>query len=170
MDETITAAAPERSGVVARWHLPTVFAAVFVAFCLPFATVSCDRAETSFTGMQLVTHTVPHGGTFEDEDSKRSEISDRVEGQSSVTATLILLVAAIGLTLGLRGRRGTGWCAGVGLILGLVLGMNTDDAYVTYHWGYWSILLLFVWACLVHIARGLVRRVARSSPYRGARP
>jgi hypothetical protein len=157
MEETITAAAPERSGVVARWHLPTVFAAVFIAFCLPFATVSCDKAETSFNGMQLVTHTVPHGGTFEDQDGKRSEISDRVESQSSINATLLLLVAGIGLVLGLSRRRGTGWCAGLGLILALTLGMNTDDAYVTYHWGYWSTLLLFVWACLVHIGRGLAR-------------
>jgi hypothetical protein len=148
---------------IAHWHLPTVFAAVFVAFCLPFATVSCGDAQTTFTGVQLVTHTVPHGGTFEDENTgETSEISDRVESRSSITATLVLLVAAAGLALGFRRKRGAGWCAFGGLTLTLFLGMNTGDWLsgpdVTYHWGYWSTLLLFLWACLVHVGRAARRR------------
>ena len=165
MQSTYTSSITQTRGLVARWHLPTVFAAVFIAFCFPFATVSCDGAETSFTGMQLVTHTVPHGGTFEDEDTgKPTEISDRVESQGSITATLMLLVAAIGLALGLLRKRGTGWCALVGLVLTLVLGANTSMAEVTYRWGYWSTLLLFVWACLVHVGRAARRRSSSLPP------
>ena len=150
---------------VARWHLPTVFAAVFIAFCFPFATVSCDRAETTFTGMQLVTHTVPHGGQISDEDTNgSSEISDRVESRSSITATLVLLAALAGVVLAVRRRRGTGWCALAGLVLTLVLGANTDLAEVTYRWGYWSTLLLFVWACLVQIGRAARRRWSSLPP------
>ena len=164
MNETLTTAAPPRTRLLARWHLPTVFAAVFVAFCLPFATVSCNGAETTFTGMQLVTHTVPSGGTFEDEDGHRDEISNRVEQRSSITATIALLAAALGLVLALR-RRATGWCAALGLVVTLFLGINTGSGFmsgpdVIYHWGYWATLLLFVWACLVHMGRRfLVPRV-----------
>jgi hypothetical protein len=150
---------------VAHWHLPTVFAAVFIAFCFPFATVSCDSAETTFTGMQLVTHTVPHGGQISNEDtSGSSDISERVESRSSITATLMLLVAAIGAALAFRRRRGTGWCALAGLVLTLVLGANTDMAEVTYRWGYWSTLLLFVWACFVHVGRAARRRWSSLPP------
>lgn len=159
MESTYAQPVTRARGFVARWHLPTVFAAVFVAFCFPFATVSCDGAHTTFTGMQLVTHTVPHGGTFDDEDTgKPTEISDRVESQSSITATLVLLMAATGLALGLRRKRGTGRCALVGLVLTLVLGANTSMAEVIYRWGYWSTLLLFLWACLVHVGRTVRRR------------
>jgi len=143
---------------VRRWHLPTVFAAVFVAFCLPFATVSCNGAQTTFTGMQLVTHTVPHGGTFKDDNGRKSELSDRVESNSSLTATIVLLLAAGGLAFGLLGMRGTGWCASLGLLFTLALGLNIADADVTYRPGYWSTLLLFVWACLVHIGRAIRNR------------
>jgi hypothetical protein len=164
MNEALAAPTPGLRRAVARWHLPTVFAAVFVAFCLPFATVSCNGAETTFTGMQLVSHTVPDGGTFADEDTgRRSEISDRVESRSSITATLVLIAAALGLGLALARRRGTGWCAGLGLVFALFLGANTGDSFlsgpdVTYHWGYWSTLLVFVWACLVQIGRAILRR------------
>ena len=151
--------------MTARWHLPTVFAAVFIAFCFPFATVSCDSAETTFTGMQLVTHTVPHGGQISNEDtSGSSDIGDRVESRSSITATLMLLVALAGVVLAVRRKRGTGWCALVGLVLTLVLGANTDLAEVTYRWGYWSTLLLFTWACLVHIGRAARRRMSSLPP------
>ena len=152
-------------GFVARWHLPTVFAAVVIAFCFPFATISCDSAETTFTGMQLVTHTVPHGGTISNDDTGgASDISVRVESRSSITATLVLLSALVGVALGFLRKRGTGWCALVGLVLTLVLGANTDMAEVTYRWGYWSTLLLFVWACLVHIARAARRRMSSLPP------
>jgi len=157
MNETLTKPAPRHTSILARWHLPTVFAGVFVAFCLPFATVSCNGAETTFTGMQLVTHTVPHGGTFEDEDGNTDEINNRVERRSSITATIALLAAAVGILLALR-RRATGWCASIGLSATLFLGVNTGSGFmggpdVTYRWGYWATLLLFVWACLVHIGR-----------------
>ena len=144
-----------------RWHLPTVFAGVVIAFCLPFATVSCNGASTTFTGMQLVTHTVPHGGTFADEDGARAEISDRVEHKSSITATLTLLAAVAGLSLGLLGRRGTGWCAVIGLVLAFILGANTgadmfSGSDVTYRAGYWATLALFGWATLVQLARAVL--------------
>src|SRR5438309_10341169 len=47
---------------------PALFALICMAFVLPFATVSCDGAETSFTGLQLVTWTVPQGGPVSESD------------------------------------------------------------------------------------------------------
>jgi hypothetical protein len=165
MESTHGQSVTRARGFVARWHVPTVFAAVVIAFCFPFATVSCDSAATTFTGVQLVTHTVPHGGKISnDDDSGASDISDRVEGQSSFTATLVLLVALTGVALGVARKRRTGWCALVGLVLTLVLGANTDLAEVTYRWGYWSTLLLFVWACLVHLGRASRRRWSSLPP------
>jgi hypothetical protein len=76
----------------------------------------------------------------------------------------MLLVAAIGAALAFRRRRGTGWCALAGLVLTLVLGANTDMAEVTYRWGYWSTLLLFVWACFVHVGRAARRRWSSLPP------
>ena len=165
MESTHGQSVTRARGFAARWHLPTVFAAVFIAFCFPFATVSCDSAETTFTGMQLVTQTVPHGGRISNDDtSGSSDISDRVESRSSITATLILLVALTGVALAVRRRRGTGWCAVGGLVLTLVLGANTYMAEVTYRWGYWSTLLIFVWACLVHIGHAARRRWSSLPP------
>ena len=71
-------------------------ALVGVCFFLPFATVSCGSASTTFTGAQLVTQTVPHGGVL-NEDECSGEISHCVERSGSARMTVALLAAALPL-------------------------------------------------------------------------
>jgi hypothetical protein len=94
---------------------PTLFAVIALAFFLPFATVSCDGATTHTTGIQLVTHTVPHGGTLDAGEDCQGYIGQCVEHKASNTATVAFVAALLGLVLGLLGIvRGPGWCALVG--------------------------------------------------------
>src|SRR5438477_7786179 len=74
---------------------PALFALICLAFVLPFATVSCDNAKTSFTGLQLVTHTVPSGGAVHEEGDCSGELGGCVESQGSLLAAL-----AFGMALG----------------------------------------------------------------------
>ena len=146
--------------VFRRVHSPIVFAGIVAAFFLPFATVSCEGAETTFTGVQLVTETVPAGGVIDEDEG---EISDRVERQSSGVAGIILFVAAVGFFIGAFGiERGPGWVAALGLVLTIVLGANTELADVQYGIGYKLVLGLFVWAGVLHCARALARRIGIS--------
>lgn len=154
-----------------RWHSPTVFALIALCFLLPFGTVfvvgGCGGtnldSSTKFTGAQLVTHTVPHGGR---DPSCSRDISVCVEGSSATAAEVAFGAAIVGLVLGLLGIvRGPGWCTAVGIwalvATGFDLsGLSEDD--VSLHGGYWLALLLFVWAGLVHVRRALKRARARS--------
>ena len=54
--------------LIRRWHSPVLFGLIGLCFLLPFATVSCDGAETTFTGAQLVTWSVPEGGAIDGVD------------------------------------------------------------------------------------------------------
>jgi hypothetical protein len=152
----------ESRALVRRWHSPTLFALIALCFLLPFATVSCREAETTFTGYQLATWTVPEGGTLGD-----SDIGAQVEEKGSVLAMLILTAAALGLVAGvLRLPRGEGWCAAVGLGLTLALlyqGVNSL-ALATIYKGYTFTLLLFVWAAVLHGARAWRRRRRTHAP------
>jgi hypothetical protein len=148
--------------LIRRWHSPTLFAVIALCFLLPFATVSCSEAETTFTGYQLATWTVPEGGTVGDRD-----ISAQVEDKGSVLAVLILAAAALGLVAGvLRLPRGEGWCAAVGLALTLALlyQLVTSMASATIYEGYTFTLLLFVWAAVLHGARAWRRRRRPHAP------
>lgn len=108
-----------------RWLSPALFALAALAFLLPFATVSCDQAKTSFTGVQLVTHTVPQGGNVDEGADCTGDISRCVESQGSALATAAFVAALLGFALGLlRFRRGPGWCAAAGLLMTLLLGTN----------------------------------------------
>ena len=144
-----------------RWLSPAVFALAVLAFLLPFATVSCDGAETSFTGMQLVTRTVPPGGPIEEAPDCNADISDCVEERSSTFAEAAFAAALLGLALGIFGKRkGPGWCATVGLLAVLGIGMQAVEPLgpeVTFHAGYWLALVLFLWAAL-HALRAAFRR------------
>src|SRR6516165_5519439 len=100
---------------ISRWLSPSLFTLIALCFLLPFATVSCDDANTTFTGAQLVTHTVPRGGVLDEAPECSTDISVCVERNASTTATIALFAALIGLALGLIGvGRGPGWCAAVG--------------------------------------------------------
>jgi hypothetical protein len=148
---------------------PALFALICLGFILPFATVSCDNAETSFTGIQLVTHTVPAGGAVDDDCGR--ELGACVESKGSFLAAFALGLALVGLLLGLLGRvEGPGWFATGGLLsmLGLAGQAAVSFATVELHVGYWLVLLLFFCAVCLH-ARNAVRR-RRSARAEEAQP
>src|SRR5439155_21775599 len=124
-----------------RVHSPLTFGLIVLAFFLPFATVSCGDAQTTFTGVQLVTRTVPQGGVIDDEGD-RADISDRVEDEDSTLAAITLGLAVLGVALGVRGiQKGPGWCGSAGVLatlgldrrsIGLELGGRTIDRHSGY--------------------------------------
>ena len=142
-----------------RWHSPTIFGLIALCFLLPFATVSCGSAETTFTGVQLATWTVPDGGLVEGD-----QLGALVEGKASILAAITLVLASLGLTLGMLGRRGGGWCASGGILALVAIAWQAFDFYgpeVTFLEGYTSMLLLFLWAAVLHAARAWKRRRRR---------
>lgn len=151
---------------ISRWLSPSLFALIALCFLLPFATVSCDDATTTFTGAQLVTHTVPPGGVLYEAPDCSNDISVCVERNASTTATIALLAALIGLALGVLGvGRGPGWCAAVGFAALLTLpfrGLVGPD--VRMHSGWTLALCLSAFTGCVHIRRAWRRRCARRNP------
>jgi hypothetical protein len=148
---------------VGRWLSPSLFALVALSFPLPFATVSCDTASTTFTGAQLVTHTVPRGGVLDEPPDCSADISVCVERDAAPTATLALAAVLVGLLLGLVGVvRGPGWCAAVSL--GALLALPFEGPFlgpdVTMRSG-WKLALCFsAVAGGVHLRRAFRRRKA----------
>ena len=140
-----------------------MFALICMSFVLPFATVSCDGAETSFTGLQLATWTVPAGGQVSESDCS-SDISACVEDQGSGYAVVALALAVLGLVFGLLGKaKGPGWFAsgGFAAMLGIAIqGFQPLGPTVTFRIGYWLILLLFFVLIVVHGVRARRRRAA----------
>ena len=137
-----------------------LFGLVYLSFLLPFASVSCDGASTSFTGAQLVTHTVPAGGAVSASDCK-DDISTCVEARGSWLALIALALALAGLVFGLRGRqKGPGWFATGGFLtmLGLVGQGLITFATVEFRAGLWAMLLLFFAAMCLHGGYALQRR------------
>jgi hypothetical protein len=168
---------------VRRSHSPSIFTLVALCFLLPFATVtfvgSCSASgygRTSFTGMQLVTRTVPSGrGTGEcsarEVNNFRGDaINTCVEQAAATTAEIAFAAAIVGLLLGVLGvAGGPGWCAAVGLAALVQIPLSLADYHVSPHAGYWLALVLFGWAGLLHLRRWWKRRptrVGRASRYR----
>jgi hypothetical protein len=146
---------------------PSLFALVALCFFLPFATVSCDGATTSFTGVQLVTHTVPAGGVVHEGSDCSADISVCVERDAATTGTVALAMALLGVLLGLLGIvRGPGWLAAVGAIALVKLqfagGFLGPDIYT--HSGYDLALLLFVFLGCLHVRRAYRRKRPRRWP------
>jgi hypothetical protein len=144
-----------------RWLSPTLFALIGLAFLLPFATVSCDSAKTTFTGVQLVTHTVPDGGVVHEAPDCSAHIGTCVEHASSTTATVALVMAIVGLVLGLFGiARGPGWCAlvGFGAIAWLPFEGGLLGPDVTLRSGWQLAFYGFLLVGLLHVRRAWVRR------------
>jgi hypothetical protein len=156
-----------------RWLSPTIFALIGLCFLLPFATVSCDDATTSFTGIQLVTHTVPAGGrVYEASEGCSADLSDCVEQRGSRAARVVLFAALVGLVLAILGlERGPGWCgaAGLGGMFWLTGSAFTTWAEVTFRVGYWLIWSLLALAAVVHARRALRRRRMRRRKHRETR-
>ena len=160
-----------------RWHSPTVFSLIALCFLLPFATVFANGCQTTahykttFTGAQLVTHTVPAGGR---DPSCRHDVSVCVDRAGATTADIAFGAAIVGLILGVLGiSRGPGWCASVGLGALVVLFRNftnlSDDDFSLYA-GFWLAFLLFLWAGLVHLRRDFKRARAPGRPTRPTTP
>lgn len=150
-----------------RWLSPSLFALITLCFFLPFATVACDGASTTFTGVQLVTHTVPPGGVVHEGSDCSADISVCVEHSAAATATVALAMALIGVLLGVLGiARGPGWLAAVGTVALATLpfkgGMFGPDIYL--HSGYVTTLSLFTFVGCLHIRRAYRRAHPRSSP------
>jgi hypothetical protein len=139
---------------------PALFALVCLSFLLPFATVSCDNAKTSFTGIQLATFTVPDGGVLDKEDCS-GDISGCVESRGSWLALLAFAMALGGLGFGLsRGAYGSGWFATGGFLATLGIGGQavTTLATTNFHVGFWLMLLLFFSATCFHAVVAVRRR------------
>jgi hypothetical protein len=144
--------------LIHRWHSPVLFGLIGLCFLLPFATVSCEGAETTFTGAQLATWSVPEGRTMDGAD-----LSAQVENDASGLALVTLAAAALGLLLGVAGVRGGGWCAAIGLTTAILAARNAFTLFgpdVTFHEGYTFTVLLFLWAWVLHGARAW-RRLRR---------
>jgi hypothetical protein len=153
---------------------PTLFALIGLSFLLPFATVSCDSATTTFTGAQLVTRTVPAGGPVNEPGYGCStDLSRCVQNQASVLATVALVAAILGFALGIRGIvKGPGWCAATGLTALLLLAaqtLNIDSPDVSFHSGYNLALVLFLWAAALHAWRAARRQRAQLPATNGSR-
>jgi len=143
-----------------RWLSPTLFALIALCFLLPFATVSCDNAETTFTGVQLVTRTVPRGGGLDEADCA-TDISTCVEKKGSGPATLALVSVLVGFALSVLGvEKGSGWCGGVALLSLLWLSgqIFSVSADVTPHAGFGLALLFATWATFLHMIRAALRK------------
>jgi hypothetical protein len=145
-----------------RWLSPTLFALITLCFFLSFATVSCDGARTSFTGVQLVTRTVPEGGKVEEPPDCNADLSTCVEDEASFTAAVALLSAIVGLLLGLFGvGKGPGWFASIafGALLALALErFKPLGPDVTLHSGMELALVLSAWVAALHGRRAWKRR------------
>ena len=148
-----------------RWLSPTLFALIALCFLLPFATVSCDQASTTFTGLQLVTRTVPQGGVLDEAPDCSSDISACVERESSLTAQVALGLALVGLALGLLGVvKGPGWVASATLGALGALALEPFDMLgpdITLHSGMKLALLLAAAVTAVHGRRAWRRRRPR---------
>jgi hypothetical protein len=165
-----------------RWHSPSVFTLVALCFLLPFATVtfvsSCSASghgTTSFTGIQLVKHTVPSGtGTGECGARQRTNwvgkaINTCVDQAAATTAEIAFGAAIVGLLLGLVGfAGGPGWCAAVGLAaLVQIPVVSLGDYEVSPRSGYWLALSLFSGAGILHLRRWGERRPKRAARSHG---
>lgn len=144
-----------------RWLSPSLFALTALCFLLPFATVSCDNATTTFSGIQLVTHRVPTGGMLHEAPDCAADISVCVERDASWTAAIALVALVVALVLGLVGVvRGPGWCAGIAFGALLVLPFEGPllGPDVGLHAGWYLALGLSAVAGCLHVRRAWHRR------------
>jgi hypothetical protein len=115
-----------RRPFVSRRVSPALFAAILVAFALPFGTISCEGPPVEFTGYELATwrvqQTTPPATT---DDGKSLPVA--VESQGSAMAFFMLASAVAGLALGLAGRRGAGFAVLAGLFGAVALWAKVLD-------------------------------------------
>ncbi len=144
-----------------------MFTLIALCFVLPFATVSyvggCESSgepgDASFTGIQLVTRTVP-AATGADSERYARQLASYVEHTEATAAEIAFAAAIVGLALGLLGvAGGPGLCAAVGLGAVIQLPFAIGEGYEwRSHPGYWLTLGVFAWAWLLHVFRWTQRR------------
>lgn len=115
----------------------TAFTGAVLAFALPFGAVSsCDGEEVRFTGVELVTQSVPS------DPATRGELHSSVGRRAGIFALVAAVASALGAALSVLGRSGTGWCAAVGLAALQFTGyaiVTTSDSGDLYR-GFWLAL------------------------------
>ena len=147
--------------MVKRWISPSLFALAALAFLLPFATVSCNGATTSFSGIQLVTYTVPAGGSIDAQDCS-ADLSSCIEDEGSIAAGFALLAALVGVGLGCLGvARGPGWCAGLALVALAYLPLAEPLVEEQLHSGYIVSFASLLAVGVLHFGRAVARERAR---------
>jgi hypothetical protein len=99
---------------------PALFAAILVAFTLPFGTVSCEGPPVTFTGYELATWRVEQTSPPARTDNGES-LPAEIERRSSAVTLIMLLSAVLGLVLGLANRPGAGVAAAIGLTATVLL-------------------------------------------------
>jgi hypothetical protein len=162
--------------IVRRLLSPSVFTLIGLCFVLPFATVTyvsgCGDytgGTTSFTGIQLVTRTVPPATGVGTHDAHTT--SSDVEHRGSLPAEIAFGAAVVGFVLGVLGiAGGPGWCAAVGLagllqvFFWLSGGSSGGSGFDwTSHPAFWLAVLLFAGAGVLHLNRWWDRRGVRWS-------
>jgi hypothetical protein len=153
-----------------RWLSPSLFALAALCFLLPFATVSCEDTRTTFTGIELVTRTVPRGGVLQGRPDCSTDLSVCVEHAAAGTATVALAAALAGLLLGVLGiGRGPGWCAlvGLGAVAALPFEGGAFGPQVTTHSGYDLALLLFACVWFLHVCHAALSESRAVRPLKG---
>lgn len=115
-----------RRPVVSRRFSPALFAAILVAFAMPFGTVSCQGPEVQFTGYELATWRVQQTNPPATTDDGKS-LPDAIEHEASALAFLMLLSVVAGLGLGLAGHRGAGFAVAAGLVCAAALWSRVLD-------------------------------------------
>ena len=162
-----------RAGVVVRRAVafgltPVLFAVAGLAFLLPGATVSaCGLSnDSTFTGIQLVTHTAPSPGPYVYECT--NDPSGWLNLWGPLLAAIVLTAAVLGFLLSaIHARAGPGWCAAMGLLALLFAGASFLGPFgpaADPHSGYWVVLLAFVTAGVSQLIRSRrsVREYLRS--------
>jgi hypothetical protein len=150
---------PHRSFVL-RSVSPALFAAILLAFALPFGTVSCEGPPVTFTGYELATWRVQQTSPPALTDRGKS-LPAEIERRSSVVTLIMLLSAVLGLVLGLADRRGAGVAAAIGLtatilLWGRVVGLFSAE--VEPRLGFALATGLYLVLAAWHVALRLLRR------------
>jgi hypothetical protein len=115
-----------RRPLLLRGVSPALFAAILIAFALPFGTVSCEGPPVSFTGYELATWRVQQTSSRSKTDEGQP-LSAAIEDRSSGMAFLMLTCALAGLVLGLANRLGAGIATSAGLTATALLWMRVVD-------------------------------------------
>jgi hypothetical protein len=155
-DTAAVAAGGAGAASSARRLAATAFAGAVLAFALPMGAVSnCDGEEVRFSGLELVTASVPPS------ESAPGTLHEDVERHASVFAVAALLACFLGLAFGLAGRAGGGAWASTGLIATQLLGgaiLLTGTAGGSLLAGYWLLLLLLGVAGIAYLRVAARRR------------